>query len=54
MPDVIESALGLVSPVSVYCDLVRQKVCNFYLSVAARKLVGVDPSLRYTSILLGR
>ena len=28
--------------------------CNFSLSVAARKIVWVDPSLRYTSILLGR
>ena len=29
-------------------------VCNFYLSVAARKIVWADPSLRYTSMLLGR
>ena len=29
-------------------------ICNFYLSVAARKIVGADPSLRYTSLLLGR
>ena len=29
-------------------------ICNFYLSVAARKLVWADPSLRYTSMLLGR
>ena len=29
-------------------------VCNFCLSVAARKLVWADPSLRYTSMLLGR
>ena len=26
-------------------------ICNFYLSVAARKLVWADPSLRYTSML---
>ena len=26
MPDVIESVLGLVGPVSVYCDWVRWKV----------------------------
>ena len=29
-------------------------ICNFYLSVAARKIVSADPSLRYTSMLLGR
>ena len=29
-------------------------ICNFYLSVAARKIVRADPSLRYTSLLLGR
>ena len=28
-------------------------ICNFYLSVAARKTVCADPSLRYTSMLLG-
>ena len=29
-------------------------ISNFYLSVAARTLVRADPSLRYTSMLLGR
>ena len=29
-------------------------ICNFYLSVAARKIVSADPSLRYTRMLLGR
>ena len=29
-------------------------ICNFYLSVAARKIVCADPSLRYTCMLLGR
>ena len=29
-------------------------VCNFYLSVAARKLVWADSSLRYNCMLLGR
>ena len=28
-------------------------ICNFYLSVAARKIVCGDPFLRYTSLLLG-
>ena len=29
-------------------------VCNFYFSVAARKIVWAGPSLRYTRMLLGR
>ena len=29
-------------------------ICNFYLSVAARKIVWGDPSLRYTRMLLRR
>ena len=33
---------------------VERVVCNLYLSVAARKIVWADPSLRYTSLLLGR
>ena len=33
---------------------VESLICNFYLSVAARKIVCADPSLRYTSLLLGR
>ena len=33
---------------------VESLICNFSLSVAARKLVWADPSLRYTSMLLGR
>ena len=33
---------------------VERLICNFYLSVAARKIVWADPSLRYTRMLLGR
>ena len=33
---------------------VESWICNFYLSVAARKIVQADPSLRHTSMLLGR
>ena len=33
---------------------VERLICNFYLNVAARKIVWADPSLRYTSLLLGR
>ena len=29
-------------------------ICNFYISVAARTTVWTDPSLRITSMLLGR
>ena len=29
-------------------------ICDFYLNVAARKIVWADPSLRYTSMLVGR
>ena len=47
------SALGLVGPVYVCCDCVSL-ICNFYLTVVARTIVLADPSLRYTSRLLGR
>ena len=33
---------------------VKSLICNFCLSVAARNIVWADPSLRYTSMLLGR
>ena len=33
---------------------VERWICNIHLSVAARKIVWADPSLRYTSLLLGR
>ena len=33
---------------------VESLIRNFYLSVAARKIVSADPSLRYTSLMLGR
>ena len=33
---------------------VESLICHFYLSVAARKFVCADPSLRYTCMLLGR
>ena len=33
---------------------VESLICNFYLSVAARTIVSRDPSMRYTSMLLGR
>ena len=33
---------------------VESLICSFCLSVSARKIVWADPSLRYTSMLLGR
>ena len=33
---------------------VERLISNFYLCVAARKIVWADPSLRYTNLLLGR
>ena len=50
-PGVIGSVLGLVGPVSVYCDWVRwdSLIRNFYLSVAACRIVSADPSLRYSA-----
>ena len=33
---------------------VESWICNFYLSVTARNIVWADPSLRYTSMMLGR
>ena len=35
-------------------DEVESLICKFCLSVAARKIVCADPSLRFTSMLLGR
>ena len=41
--------------VSILClGEIESLVCNFYLSVATRKIVWADPSLRYTCMLLGR
>ena len=51
-PGGLGSALGLVGPVSVYCE-VESLICNFCLSVAARKIVRADPSLRYTGMFAG-
>ena len=41
LPGIIGLALELVGPVSVYCDLgeIASLICNFYLCVAAHKLV---------------
>ena len=44
--------LGLVGPVSEYGEM-ASLICNLYLRVAERTTVWRDPSLRYTSMLLG-
>ena len=36
----------------LWLDEVESLICNFYLSVAAHKIVYADPSLRYISLLL--
>ena len=53
---VIGSVLGLVGPVSVYCDWVRWKVGSAAsISVWQYvKFISADPSLRHTRMLLGR
>ena len=38
----------------LWLGLIESLICSFYLSVAAHKIVWADPSLRYTSMLLGR
>ena len=35
-------------------DEVESWICSFYVSVAASEIVWADPSLRYTSMLVGR
>ena len=56
-PGVIGSVLGLVGQPGVsilWLGEMDRLTCNFYLSVAACKIVWADPSLRYTRMLLGR
>ena len=53
LPGGIVLELGLVDLVSAV-GVIESAICNFYLSVAARRIARADPSLRYTSKLLGR
>ena len=50
----VSSGTGLHGGSMLRLGEVNSLICSFYLSVAARAIVRVDPSLRYTSILLGR
>ena len=56
LPGAIGSVLGLVGPVSVYCDWVRWKIGSATSTSVwqHRKIVWADPSLRYTRMLQGR
>ena len=50
----VSTGTGWPSVSILWLGEVECLICNFYLSVAARKIVWADPSLRYTSVLLGR
>ena len=50
----VSAGTGQPSVSILWLGEMESLVCNFYLSVAARKIVWADPSLRYTHMLLGR
>ena len=50
----VSTGTGRPSVSILWLGEVERLICNFYLSVAARKIFWADPSLRYTSLLLGR
>ena len=50
----VSTGTGRPSVSILWLGEVERLICNFYLSVAARKIVCADPSQRYTSLLLGR
>ena len=50
----VSAGTGLPGVSILWLGEMESLICNFYLSVAARKLVWADPSLRYTRMLLGR
>ena len=50
----VSTGTGQRSVSILWLGEVESLICNFYLNVAARKIVWADPSLRYTSMLLGR
>ena len=49
---VLLSFMGITVSI-LWLDEMGNLICNFYLSVAAHKIVWTDPSLRYTCMLLG-
>ena len=50
----VSAGTGQPSVSILWLGEVESLICNFYLSVGARKIVWADPSLRYTNMLLGR
>ena len=50
----VSAGTGQPSVSILWLGEMESLVCNFYLSVAARKIVWADPPLRYTGMLLGR
>ena len=50
----VSTGTGRLGVSILWLGEVERLICNSYLSVAARKIVWADPSLRYTSLLLGR
>ena len=50
----VSSGTGRPGVSILWLGEVESLICNFYLSVAARKIVWADQSLRYTNMLLGR
>ena len=50
----VSTGTGQLSVSILWLGEVESWICNFYLSVAVRKTVCAAPSLRYTSLLLGR
>ena len=52
--DRVSTGTGRPGVSILWPDEVESLICSFNLSVAARRIVWGDPSLRYTSLLLGR
>ena len=50
----VSAGTGRPDVSTLWLGEVESLICNFYLSVAACKIVCADPFLRYTSMLLGR
>ena len=50
----VSAGTGWLGVSILYLGEMESWICNFYLSVAARKIVWADSSLRYTGMLLGR
>ena len=48
----VSAGIGQPGASILWLDEVESLICNFYLSVAAYKIVRADPSLKYTSMSL--